>query len=457
MPFISTVLKYSLKMSISRYLFACWLLFFTLSGRAQKQVASIAEKYLLRDAQLSGAHIGISVYDVSLGKDAYNYQGDKFFVPASNTKIMTCYAAMKYLAPVVPGIRHYENDTAVYLSPTADPSLLHRDFMHQPVIGFLQRQTKKIYISGAGWKGKPLGPGWSWDDYNEAYMTERNALPVYGNTILWVQERMSNSLGSADSSVSVYSDPEISWKVKFAPDTANSGFSVTRDQDQNIFNVTEGREKYKTTETPFVVNGIQSALELLKDTIGREILIAEPPTVLPSEWQTIPSYPVDSLLRPMMYRSDNFMAEQLLLMVSGSQLGVMDDSAIIEALLAKEFDGFAQKPEWVDGSGLSRYNLFTPKSFVYILNKMRAEFGMRRIKTIFPSGGDGTLQGFYQKEKGALYAKTGSMSGVVALSGYLYTKSNKLLVFSVMVNNFNGKASVARRKIERFISELRNS
>src|SRR5690606_24586683 len=120
---------------------------------------------------------------------------------------------------------------------------------------------KKIYISDICWKSKPLGPGWSWDDYNDSYMTERNALPAYGNTIRWVQERMSNNLGSADSSASVYSDPEIHWKVKFLPDTANSGFSVTRDRDQNVFNITEGWEKHKATETPFVVNGIQAALE----------------------------------------------------------------------------------------------------------------------------------------------------------------------------------------------------
>ncbi|HRE50919.1 MAG TPA: D-alanyl-D-alanine carboxypeptidase/D-alanyl-D-alanine-endopeptidase [Flavitalea sp.] len=441
-------------MSVSRYLFVCWLLFFTLSALAQKRVGSIAEKYLLEDPELSAAHIGISVYDVSSGKDIYNYQGDKFFVPASNTKIMTCYAAMKYLDSVVPGVRYYEDDTAVYLRPTGDPSLLHRDFMYQPVIEFLQRQTKKIYISDAGWKNKPFGPGWAWDDYNDAYMTEKNALPVYGNTIRWVQERMSNTPGGADSSVSVYSDPEIYWKVKFMPDTADKGFSVMRDRDQNIFSITQGREKYKMAETPFVVNGIQSALELLRDTIGKDIFMAEAPLVLPSEWQTISSCPIDSLLRPMMYRSDNFIAEQLLSVVSESQLGVMDDETIIEALLTKEFAGFARKPEWVDGSGLSRYNLFTPKSLVYLLNKMRTEFGMERIKTVFPSGGDGTLTGLYLKQRGALYAKTGTLSGVVALSGYLYAKDKKLLVFSVVVNNFNGKASVVRRKIERFISEL---
>lgn len=174
-------------------------------------------------------------------------------------------------------------------------------------------------------------------------------------------------------------------------------------------------------------------------------------------WQTIWSQPVDSLLRPMMHNSDNFFAEQLLLMASEQQFGVMNEGRIIDTILKADFAGFAQQPEWIDGSGLSRYNLFTPQHFVVVLNKMRAEFGMDRIRTIFPTGGSGTLGGLYQKEKGFIYAKTGSMSGVVALSGFLYTKKNRLLIFSILVNNNHCKAAAVRKKMERFISELRNS
>ena len=122
-------------------------------------------------------------------------------------------------------------------------------------------------------------------------------------------------------------------------------------------------------------------------------------------------------------------------MVSNERLGVMNDAKIIDTLLKTDFKDLPQKPRWVDGSGLSRYNLFTPQDFVAILNKMKNEFGMERIKVIFPTGGEGTISSYYKADSGYIYAKTGTLSGVVAFSGFLYTKKEKLLIFSILVNN----------------------
>src|SRR5688572_15632992 len=71
-----------------------------------KQIERSARKNVLDDAALQTAHVGISVFDPSIGKYLYNYQGDKYFVPASNTKIPTCYAAMKYLGDSLVGLRY---------------------------------------------------------------------------------------------------------------------------------------------------------------------------------------------------------------------------------------------------------------------------------------------------------------------------------------------------------------
>jgi D-alanyl-D-alanine carboxypeptidase/D-alanyl-D-alanine-endopeptidase (penicillin-binding protein 4) len=157
----------------------------------------------------------------------------------------------------------------------------------------------------------------------------------------------------------------------------------------------------------------------------------------------------------MMHRSDNFFAEQSLLMVSNEMLGVMNDEKIIDTLLKTDFKDLPQKPRWADGSGLSRYNLFTPQDFVFILDKMKNEFGMERIKVVFPTGGEGTLSNYYKTDSNYFFAKTGSLSGVAALSGYIYTKKGKLLIFSALVNNHQASATAVRRAVEKFLQKLR--
>jgi D-alanyl-D-alanine carboxypeptidase/D-alanyl-D-alanine-endopeptidase (penicillin-binding protein 4) len=81
---------------------------------------------------------------------------------------------------------------------------------------------------------------------------------------------------------------------------------------------------------------------------------------------------------------------------------------------------------------------------------------MDRIKSILATGGTGTIRSYYKADSGFIYAKTGTLSGVVALSGYLYTKKNKLLIFSVLVNNHRTSSTNIRKAVEKFIEEVRN-
>jgi len=142
-------------------------------------------------------------------------------------------------------------------------------------------------------------------------------------------------------------------------------------------------------------------------------------------------------------------------MASNEHLGYMSDGKIIDTILRSDLKDIPQKPRWVDGSGLSRYNLFTPQSFVYILNKMKNEFGWERLKNILPTGGAGTLSSYYKKEAGFIYAKTGTLSNNCALSGFLITKKGKLLVFSVLASNYQTGATPVRKAVEQFLTGIR--
>lgn len=447
------------------------LLLIVVLGQAcspSKFIKSSAEAAFTEPGLVSG-QVGICIYDPGTTQYLYEQQGNKYFIPASNTKLFSLYAGLKYLGDSLVGLRYKETDTAIFLVPSGDPTFLHPAYAYQPVISFLKHARKPLWITDANWQDRPLGRGWAWDDYNDDYMPERSVLPVYGNVIHWVQDSASQSF---------YSVPDINWEVRFSADTMKRSFYVQRDFHKNAFEITEGRAQFRTQDVPFITNVTVSAAVLLKDTVGREVFTRH---LLPGAkadggsvtgrrggaamhgpavgaqafdgLRVIHSRPVDSLFRPMMYHSDNFFAEQTLLMVSNERLGRMNDARIIDTLLSSDLRELPQRPYWVDGSGLSRNDLFTPRDFVWLLNRMKDEFGLPRLKGILPTGGTGTLSSYYKRDSGYIYAKTGSLSGVVALSGYLITKKNRLLIFSILINNNSDPA--VRRKIEKFLEGIR--
>jgi D-alanyl-D-alanine carboxypeptidase/D-alanyl-D-alanine-endopeptidase (penicillin-binding protein 4) len=436
-----------------RLLMCCTVPFVLASCSLQQKIGKAATADLLLDKNLSTAHIGICIYEPASNKYWYNYQADKYFIPASNTKIFTTYAALKCLGDSLPAMRCMETATAIYLQPTGDPTFLHPDFKNQPLVTWLQQAGKKIIILDNNCEEKPLGYGWSWDDYNAYYMAERNALPVYGNVIKWTQVRQQKS-GNGDTTENdnfVYSDPEVDWKVRFN-DKKSNVFSVTRKRDENVFEITEGKELLKTVEVPFVTNGLAAAIALLKDTLHQTVYSTEQSKA--GNYTTKYAQATDSMLHIMMHRSDNFMAEQTLLMAANEKLGVMNDAKIIDTLLKVELKDLPEAPTWVDGSGLSRFNLFSPGDFVWVLNKMKQEFPWQRLTTIFPSADSGTLKSYYAPLRGNLYAKTGTLTGHVALSGYFTTRKQKQLIFSVLVNNHQASTVAVRRAVEKFLLQV---
>ncbi|MDO6434264.1 D-alanyl-D-alanine carboxypeptidase [Flavitalea sp. BT771] len=435
-----------------------FILMAVLLGQACSPARSIrsSAKSVFSQAGLESAQVGICLYDPASATYLYEQQSNKYFIPASNTKLFSLYAGLKYLGDSLVGVRYRETDTAIFLVPAGDPSFLHPAYSSQPVMDFLKRTKKPLWLTDANWQEKPLGRGWAWDDYNDDYMPERSALPVYGNVIRWVEDT---------TSASFYTIPDISWEVRFSPDTMKKSFYVERDLNRNAFEITEGKEKQKTQDVPFITEGTASAAVLLKDTVGRAVFTRHQlpgpdhrSDVVPGGahdplLHVIHSRPVDSLFRPMMYRSDNFFAEQTLLMVSNERLGRMNEARIIDTLLRSDLKDLPQRPYWVDGSGLSRNDLFTPRDFVWLLNKMKDEFGLPRLKGILPTGGTGTLSSYYKKDSGYIYAKTGSLTGVVALSGFLITQKDHLLIFSILINNHSDPA--VRRKMEHFLEGIR--
>ena len=166
----------------------------------------------------------------------------------------------------------------------------------------------------------------------------------------------------------------------------------------------------------------------------------------------------DDVYREMMENSDNFLAEHLLILASSTLSGKLNSGQVIEFSKKNFLKDLKQQPEWFDGSGLSRYNLFTPFSFVQVLEKMYNEFPENRLQSIFPVGGKtGTIKNRYKDSASPyIYAKTGTLNNNVTLSGYLKTKSGRTLIFSLLNNNSTKDLTLIRNENEKLLRLVRD-
>ena len=177
---------------IRQWLGCLFLLGFISSCSVTKQISKQASTILLNDTAIRTGHIGISIYEPATDKYWYNYNATKYFIPASNTKLFTLYAGMKYLGDSLVGLRYALSGSSddkiriFAIQPTGDPTLLHPDFKKQPVMDLIVKysnQYKNISILDTIWKEERWGNGWAWNNFEDSYMVERNSFPIYGNVI----------------------------------------------------------------------------------------------------------------------------------------------------------------------------------------------------------------------------------------------------------------------------------
>ena len=118
-------------------------------------------------------------------------------------------------------------------------------------------------------------------------------------------------------------------------------------------------------------------------------------------------------------------------------------------------------PQWADGSGLSRQNLFTPRSIISLLQKIADKMqNDSLLHSLLPEGGvAGTIKHAYKTDNGIpfIWAKTGSLNNVYNQSGYFITRKGKRLAFSFMNNNFVDPTGAVRDEMVRIITWIHDN
>lgn len=369
--------------------------------------------------------MGLMVYDPETKNTLYTFNGQKYFTPASNTKIFTLYASLKLLPTNIPALKYVVKNDTLFIEGTGDPSLLHPYFKDSTAINF-SKNFENVALHLNNFRTEKFGPGWAWEDYDYPYSPERSTLPMYGNTV---------TIHKTDSIVvspSYFKDKVIPLKT-----------FKNREIDQNTFYFDPLRKD--TLAVPFKVDSVLLK-KLWENAFQKKVSVVH--TMPEGDKTTLFGIPSDSLYQRMMYESDNFIAEQLLIVASSTLSDTLNSSKVQDYVLEKYLADLKQPPRWVDGSGLSRYNLFTPESLVQVLHKMYTEIPKEQLFNLFPIGGvSGTLKNEF-KGNTYIHAKSGSLGNNYCLSGYLTAKSGKTFIFSFMNNHYRKPNKEIKEQIQ---------
>jgi serine-type D-Ala-D-Ala carboxypeptidase/endopeptidase (penicillin-binding protein 4) len=384
---------------------------------------------------------GLFVKDLATNQIIVANNETKYFVPASNTKIFTLYTALKSFRDSIPGLKYSETDSTVTISGLGDPTLLHRLFSQDKYTEFFESRKHKKFYHFYNFPQKRLGRGWMWDDAQYAYQAELSGMPIYDNLV---------QIKTGNGSISVNPKYFID-KLR----VIDSSFTEIYRLDNNQFIIPKSlATRARMTEELKPFSKDQSLiLNLLRDTFKIDIV---PTLTPPASPLVLYTQPLDTVMRLMMQESDNMIAEQTIIMAAGLLRDTLSTDVGINFMINNYLLDLPQEPRWRDGSGLSRYNMFTPASIVTILERMYREVPRERLFSLMAVGGNnGTLKNMFNGDKPYIFAKTGTLNGSYNLSGYLITKSGKTFVFSFMNNNFTNPTSEIRREVQKVLKDIR--
>ena len=389
------------------------------------------------ESSLSQRASGVMIKDLATGKVLFEQNADHYFMPASNTKLLTFLQANRILGNQIPSFKYRETKDTLFFWGTGDISNLHPTLKNTALRDFLAASSK-VLVYGAPLKPLfPQGTGWAVDDYNDYYSAEISDMPLYGNVIN-------------------FSASQQRWAIM--PDAfeavakTGSTLEVRRNRLKNEFTLPELKsEKYGAQDVPFITSPDMTTF-LLTDTLHKSVETM--PLAVHPDARIFYSGKIDSLYVSLLHQSDNAVAEQLLVMIAADK--GWDPAQVIENLKKEPGNEFLKDIRWVDGSGLSRYNLFRPKDFIYILELLAKEVAPDRLHALLPEASKtGTMRNVQDLNDGVrVWAKSGSFGNTYDLSGYYLTKEGKTLTFSVMSNLGNTSVKEIKQSVVEFLKAI---
>ncbi|WP_448099427.1 D-alanyl-D-alanine carboxypeptidase/D-alanyl-D-alanine endopeptidase [Luteibacter yeojuensis] len=436
------------------------LLSLTTVARAESLTQRI-ERHLA-EPRFAAASWGVSVVSLDDGRTIYAHDDARLLLPASTAKLYTAAFALDRLGPdyrthtdvVAAGeLRRGRLRGPLVLRGRGDPTLAGNAWADTLAVALRERGVHRIdggiVGDGTAFRGPPIGSGWEAGDLQAYYGAQAGGLDIDENTMAATVSSKGIEVTPADAAITVAMQPAKGLELYRAPGTAT--LHVLGDVTG------EGKPNRSRLSIPdpalTAARRLQSALERQGLRVDGEARSVQWP-VPPPDGPTVASFPSPTLadiLRTGLKRSQNLYLQSVFLLAGlespGAEGERSEDSAATALAAWLAARGIGPSATTLDeGTGLSRHDLTTAASLTRLLALMDASPIAGVWRGLLPVAGvDGTLAGRMRgtAAEGNVMAKTGSMSFVNALAGYVTTRSGQRLAFAILLNNYRPPAKSA--------------
>lgn len=435
------------------------------------QLAELRQRLAAVVSAARGVRIGIHVRDLTSGAAIFDHRGDERYNPASNQKLVTAIAAVELLGPQYRfATRVLRSGDELVLVGEGDPSLQLPDLhalASALVAAGAHRGVRGILVDDTAFSPERHGPGYLAQGEGVSYMAPSGALSLAFNTaVATIRPTAPGEPASVD-----LSPPGAHLQVEGRVRTGR-GRPVhvdSREQGEHTIFTVDGAiaaghapvSVRRRVADPGLFTGHAFA-EVLRQVAGEHAPLpvrrgqASPSATLLA---THESAPLAEVLGSSLKFSNNFTSEQVLRTLGWRMTGEPGSWAHGRAAVLAAWTALGQDPadlEFENGAGLSRSGRVSPRALVGLLARTREEGtpAAALLPTMASAGGEGTLRRRLTASDGRVRGKTGTISGVSALSGVAASADGRsALGFSVLING-EGAAKRHRRLQDRVVLTL---
>ncbi len=453
----------------------------TVKQRLQHMVDSIVAAPMWRNARL-----GILVVDPETGDTLVSHDADRLFMPASNQKLLTGAIATTVLGPEyrwrTPVLLHGVQRGStwhgnVYVQGSGDPSISDalrggraQSAFDESVAALrargIRRIAGRILPYGDALPGLTTGYGWAYDDFDAAYSAAIDEL-MFNEGELYVTVKAGRKVGAA---VAAGTSPTVRYPaLRIEATTRDSisapgapraarlqaaydsvGHALVLTGTLALGDSARLTVAYRHPADAFVAAFVESLAAERIAVQGRPLARRDTLSRAFDTLAVIVSPPFADVLKRMEKPSQNQMAELFFrtaaLQATGS--GSADSAQALGTRTLASWGITTSDVSYRDGSGLSRHDYLTPRAVVKVLDVMRRSAHFALFRDALPIAGvDGTIRSRMRgtPAEGNVRAKTGTLDKARSLSGYVTTADGRVLLFSMLANNF----TVPNRDVER--------